>query len=233
MFSDWLTLQRWYQSPHGRTCQTAEKHIISAILPSLYGWALLNLGVTGSEDYLATSVIHHQFYLDAIQPLFGHIDAQTAPAQLPFANTSIDAVVLPHVLEFQARPVAVLQEVERVLIGGGHVLIIGFNLLSGWRLWHGLRARMQTMPSPHSTLWRGHLVSAWQLQGWLYEYGFETLKIQHYRFPLAPKKLPLFNGSGYVLLAQKRVFPLTPIKPRWQIRRSPAVLGLAPRFESE
>ena len=56
---------------------------------------------------------------------------------LPFANHSLDLVVLPHALELARDPHLTLREVERVLVPEGRVVIIGFNPASLW----GLRQR--------------------------------------------------------------------------------------------
>ena len=38
-----------------------------------------------------------------------------------------DAALLPHTLEFAADPYAVLREVDRVLVGEGQLLVLGFR----------------------------------------------------------------------------------------------------------
>lgn len=58
--------------------------------------------------------------------------------ELPFASSSIDLVVLPHVLEFADEPHQVLREVDRVLVPEGHVVITGFNPASLWGMRHAL-----------------------------------------------------------------------------------------------
>ena len=61
------------------------------------------------------------------------------PIKLQWRTTTSN-VVLPHVLEFEANPHQVLRESERVLIGEGHVVILGFNPWSLWGLWRLLLA---------------------------------------------------------------------------------------------
>jgi SAM-dependent methyltransferase len=59
------------------------------------------------------------------------------PEYLPFADQSLDLVVLPHTLERAADPHRSLAEVERVLRPEGRVVIVGLNPVSLW----GLRQR--------------------------------------------------------------------------------------------
>jgi len=46
---------------------------------------------------------------------------------LPFAEQSLDLVVMPHTLEFSRDPHSCLREVERVLVPDGRGVICGFN----------------------------------------------------------------------------------------------------------
>ncbi len=50
-------------------------------------------------------------------------------AGLPIGSGSIDAVVLPHSLEIEPDPGAVLREAERVLVGEGQLIVLGFRPL--------------------------------------------------------------------------------------------------------
>jgi ubiquinone/menaquinone biosynthesis C-methylase UbiE len=52
------------------------------------------------------------------------------PYELPLESASVDAVLLPHTLDFCAEAHRVLREVERVLIPEGRLMIFCFNPLS-------------------------------------------------------------------------------------------------------
>ena len=58
-------------------------------------------------------------------------------SQLPIANGAVDAVVLPHTLEFETDPYAVVREADRVLAGEGQLIVLGFRPFSLW----GFRSR--------------------------------------------------------------------------------------------
>ena len=64
-------------------------------------------------------------------------DVTARLSQLPIANGAVDAVVLPHTLEFETDPFAVVREADRVLAGEGHLIVLGFR---PWSLW-GFRSR--------------------------------------------------------------------------------------------
>ena len=51
---------------------------------------------------------------------------------LPFAENSLDLLILPHSLELSPDPHATLRETERVLMPEGKLIICGFNPLSLW-----------------------------------------------------------------------------------------------------
>lgn len=60
------------------------------------------------------------------------IDFFTEFEALPFAENSLDLLILPHSLELSPDPHATLREAERVLMPEGKLIICGFNPLSLW-----------------------------------------------------------------------------------------------------
>lgn len=60
------------------------------------------------------------------------------PEALPFAQASVDLLILPHTLEHCQQPHAALREVARVLVPEGRVLIFGLNPYSLWGMQHAL-----------------------------------------------------------------------------------------------
>jgi len=138
-------------------------------------------------------------------------------------------VVLPHTLEFERDPHEVLREVDRILIPEGHVVVLGFNPWSLWGMWRLLRCRSGKAP------WCGDFLSLLRIKDWMALLGFDVVLVRRYfyRPPLQRvgimKKLSFMERLGsklwphlsgaYLLVAQKRVATLTPIKPRWSPRR--------------
>jgi SAM-dependent methyltransferase len=223
-------LQEWYRTPVGGLFRAGEAALVADILPILFGYHLIGLGVPVAWEPLAASPIAHRCCCDRLPDGDPAVNLIADPTALPIATDSVDVVLLSHVLEFVTQPSAVLREVDRVLIPEGHVLILGFNPFSVWGLWRVLGSHRRAPPCD------GVWLSALQLQDRLNRLGFETLAV-HYEFYRPP--LPRLGwleqlgqrywrqgGGGYVLLARKRVIPLTLIKPRWRSQRPSLEAGL-------
>jgi SAM-dependent methyltransferase len=161
-----------------------------------------------------------------------------SPQALPIQSDSVDVVVLPHTLEFADSPHAVLREVERILIPEGHVIILAFNPWSLWSFWRLASGWRGEAP------WCGTFISMTRLRDWLTLLGLEAGESQGYFFQppirrdgvlerlrwldrLCMKAIPVFGASN-IIVAQKRVVTLTPIRPRWRPKRQQVVSGLEP-----
>jgi len=136
--------------------------------------------------------------------------------------------LLSHTLEFSLDPHHVIREANRVLIPNGYLVLTGFNPLS-------LAGLNRILPYRRSqTPWNEHFFTPMRVKDWLHLMGFEILadqrclhsgltgkvskdSLQGNWHNFAKNYLPAL-GSVYVIVAKKRVLPLTPIKPKWQIR---------------
>lgn len=120
----------WYKTASGGVLLETEKKALSHILPSLYGYHLLQLAPPALDQCIESSLILHKVTIP-IQ-LNAHYEA------LPILSESIDVVVLTHALEQPKGQAAqvhqILREAYRVLIPGGHLVITGFNPFSLWGL---------------------------------------------------------------------------------------------------
>jgi SAM-dependent methyltransferase len=154
------------------------------------------------------------------------IDAQVNIPQLPITTDSVDAVLLPHTLDFTPNPHQVLREAERILIPEGRIIISGFNPWSLWGLYKLLLQRRGRIP------WCAQFISTFRLQDWLrlLNFNVEIIKPVMYRPPLKseammdrlqflekanPKYFSIIS-AGYVVQAVKRVTTYTPVKPGWR-----------------
>src|SRR5689334_18460132 len=125
-------LTAWWSGSLGHALLTAEAELLGEALEDVFGWELLQVGAWGgARELLACSRTRHQTIVAA--PGFrSGTDIMGRPAQLPVMSDSIDAVLLPHTLEFAADPYAIVREVDRVLVGEGNLLVLGFRPLSLW-----------------------------------------------------------------------------------------------------
>jgi len=225
-------LSAWWASRLGRALLAAESELLAAALEDVFGWELLQVGAWGgARELLAGSRTRRQSLI-AAPGLAAGADIIARPSQLPVIGDSIDAALLPHTLEFAPDPYAILREVDRVLGGEGQLLVLGFQ---PWSLW-GMRARWSRTGFPPGMR---RVLSERLLREWLVLLGFEVIATQRYLY-LGPWSRGLASGEGtgrmlrrgltyplpagaYLLKARKRVYTLTPIRPR--IREKPAVIG--------
>ena len=229
--SPFKRLQDWYRSPLGRKVARAESECVQRLLHQTFGYYLVQLGPTEIfREALDSSRIRHRIMLPPEQPSGQHgMEIIGLESQLPLATDSIDAILLPHTLDFTDDPRAVLLEVERVLIPDGRVIIVGFNAFSAWGLWGVLLNVTGRMP------WCGRFRMPSQVEAWLADAGFAIEFCERILFcpplrsaqgarcapieSLGRRFWPVLSG-GYVIRAVKRVATLTPLKPSWNRRHA-------------
>jgi len=231
-------LSRWFKSPLGKLVFAAELEQLHEILPGLFGYHILQYGCSAESNYLSSSRIANKtiLFLDDSEINKDLNAVHTSAEELPVTADSIDVIVLPHVLEYSKDSHKLLREMERVLIGDGHVVIIGINPLSLWGLWHLFLCWWGEMP------WSGRLISIPRIKDWLSLLDFEVEKTKCFFFspPLRnqnflQKLMPIerlghycwpIMGGLYVIVAKKRVVPLNPIKMQWRAKRHMIASGI-------
>jgi len=132
------------------------------------------------------------------------------------ASHSVDALLLPHTHERSSEPHQLLRECERVLTGGGRLIVMGFNPWSVLGL-RRLLTRGGWPPQVHQ------LYSERRLRDWLSLLNFDVTSVSRY-FPAftdadgqgqRARGLPGYYG-GYLLVAVKRVHAVTPLRRLWR-----------------
>ena len=224
---------RWLDTPLGQRCLQAEQRLVRQALEQAFGEQFLQIGLWGEEDSFAQFARTQRTTLVDWRPLPA-AQALSDTHALAIATGSVDAVLLPHTLELAPSPHALLREVDRILRADGRVVVLSFNPNGLW----GLRqiASSRGYPPGHR---RPMLES--RLGDWLKLLSFDIDQRRRYchtlplervrRFATFPREdwasrwMPLLGG-GYMLSAQKRVHPMTPIKPLWRRRRLNVVGGL-------
>ena len=223
-------LRRWWSTPAGRALIAAEAMMVAEALEDVFGWECLQIGAWGEgRQLLGACRTRHRAVL-ARPSLSPDADIFGRPSQLPVASDAIDAVLMPHTLEFAADPYAIVRETDRVLVGEGHLVVLGFQ---PWSLW-GRRARFSRSGFPPGLR---RVLSERRVREWLALLGYEVFAARRYlyRSPWAgglaegegPDRLLrrgltfLLPAGAYLLKARKQIYTLTPMRPR--VRK--AVLG--------
>ncbi len=237
----------WQRLPAGAELKRALETELAGQLQCAFGYHLLNLGPYASTLDLSGCPVRHHWALASERADNGSTQIYAQPEALPLQADSIDVALLPLTLEFSPDPHALLREVQRVLIGDGHLVIAGFN---PWSLW-GARRALTGRPLPRKAEpWQARFLSAGRISDWLKLLGFE-IAITRYHHYLPPLRSEPWRrrwrfmdsvgqrawrnaGALYVIAAQKRVLPLTPIRlARRQLMAMPVagVVTPAPRRE--
>jgi SAM-dependent methyltransferase len=224
-------LNSWWEGSLGSGLLAAESELIGAALEDVFGWELLQIGAWGhGRELIGRSRTRRQTVVAPLELGAGaHVIGRAA--QLPISSDCMDAVLLPHTLEFAADPYAIVREVDRVLTSEGKLLVLGFAPWSPW----GLRAKLSREGFPPGMR---RVLSQRRVREWLVLLGYEIVTVERYLFtnPWGAGSLP-GEGTGrylrrglnplpsgaYLLKARKRVYTLTPIRPRF--REKPAAIG--------
>jgi SAM-dependent methyltransferase len=238
-----IELGSWLQTAPGRVLREWEQDRLDHAVADAFGFHALQLGMPELEGLRANRMPHRWVACDALvahealplpAPSSELITSQLTDEPialycefdaLPFPESSIDLVVLPHSLELARDPHRTLREVDRVLVPEGRVVIAGFNPASLWGLRQRAgRARRGMGFGRDDALYlprAGEFIGYWRLRDWLHLLGFEIEggRFGCYRPPFAsPGWLERFAwmdrvgdrwwpvlGAVYFLAAVKRV----------------------------
>lgn len=171
-------LDAWFDTAVGQSALRAELGILTSLVRRVHGETLLWLGAEQAMlQAIRGSLVRQRIYGAypgrAAVPDLSNVElnersvVQCQYDELPFANGSLDGVVLHHALDTAADPRSVLREATRVLAPGGRLIIVAFNPLSIW----GLRRLYASMVPD---VFRGmHMIAPFRLADWLLLLGFD------------------------------------------------------------
>lgn len=256
-----IGLHHWFESPPGQYLLAWEQARLDEAVADIFGYHSLQLGLPMLDGLRANRMPHQWLALGAEEaadaPRFAAlrsdqsaspqrchvVDLLADPVALPFAEASLDLVVLPHALELSVDPHAALREVARVLVPEGRVVISGLNPVSLWGL-RQRRARIYQRLGGQSLYLPdvGEFIGYRRLRDWLQLLSFEV-ESSHFgcyrpavrserwleRFgwmdPLGEKWWPIF-GAAYFLVAVKRVHGMRLLEPAWRNNRQRAAAAV-------
>lgn len=229
-FDDWLA------TPQGQYILHWELDKYDRLVTDIFGFNALQIGLT-QHDFLRSNRMSLHLRCDetfstrdgeaGVRACSGDILAN--PHDLPFESSSMDLVVLPHLLEFHSSPHAILREIERILVPEGSLIISGFNPFSLW----GMRRRM-TRSAVATPPWRGQYLSVLRLKDWFALLNLEPQsgcfgcyappfsqenRLHRWRFmELAGDRWWPYGGGVYIIQAIKRVHGTRWVGPGWRER---------------
>jgi SAM-dependent methyltransferase len=220
-------LEEWLATPSGRHLVAAEARVLDDITPCIFGYHAVQVASLGAGDLLGGSRILNRVLVGTTADAAG-CGLLASPRQLPFADESVDLVVLHHSLDFEDGPYQVLREASRVVIPGGALVIVGFNPWSLFGLMRLLRWGVPVAP------WFARSISPYRVTDWLrlLDFRAEGLESGYYAAPGAGEPAPdgfverlgtrwwPQLGTFYVLVARRSVAPLTPVFRPERLRRS-------------
>ena len=215
------TQEGWFESTLGQSLLSYEQPIYDQAVSDLFGFHAVQVGLP-QVDCLKNSRIPHVMTAGNAT---GDIHCESD--YLPFAESSIDLLCMPHALEFSDNPHQTLREAARVLVPEGYLIMTGFNPFSFWGLKRLLRKK-KGYP------WEGQFFSLLRIKDWLALLGLEFVEAEFFchelpinnetwikRFSLISKIgarwWPMMGGQ-YVIVAKKRVVNITLLKPKWKQR---------------
>jgi SAM-dependent methyltransferase len=223
----------WHNSTAGQYLLAKEQALYDQAVFDLFGFKAVQMG-SSHMDLLRNSRIPNRYHAAGFPvststdtPFETHLCC--CDDFLPFADMSLDLLLLPHRLEFSERPHQTLREAARVMMPEGHLLISGFNPLSTWGATAGINKwlfKNQTYP------WNGKFIGLTRLKDWLALLGFEVISVETcchvppFEQPSWHKRSAFMDkvgmrccarlGGDYFIVAKKRVVGMTPIKPNWK-----------------
>lgn len=210
----------WYATSLGQNlARDIERSLVDS-LSQCFGYYAVQIGCAHLAPQLVEkSRVRHNFVVDK-----QNAEILAQQEHLPIANDSVDLVIAVHCLSYSKHPHALLREIDRIMIPEAKLIIIEFNPLSLWGLRHNLQAWLEKMP------WTGHFFSQRRLYDWLTILGFKKMQLikSHYNLPIqanttlghwvskATKRWLPFMSAVNILIYEKTITPMNPIKSIWQ-----------------
>ncbi|WP_411726273.1 class I SAM-dependent methyltransferase [Methyloglobulus sp.] len=213
----------YYQTPRGKLLRDLEVDYLQNAIVVSCKQTILQIGGLGWENEFIDCTLYTNYtILDAKN--LGCQGARKIRAKsyhLPLQCDSVDMIILPHMLEFDAYRFQTMREVERVLKPEGTVVILNFN---PWSIW----VRYQYFWDKRlADSWRGHFIRRARVIDWLKLLNFEVTLISQFKLDsIKTTHVRLANAfslsaTAYGVKAIKRRYNLIPLTP---------VTNLSPRL---
>lgn len=175
-------LREWFNTPSGRQLQQLEARLIGDTLTMSYCQTALQTGVLGWERAFVKPELYPNYclldrdFLRCLEmPYF-----RALMHELPIASESVDYIISPHFLEFEAPALRPLffKEAERALRPEGRLLIILFNSFSAYPILRMIPGLRRFAPIPCG------LVSMFHILHWMAPYNLAIESNVQFCLPL-------------------------------------------------
>ena len=224
--------QGWSQLPAGDVIQQAVQAVSNGFSKRIFGYHLVKLGNLSAEISLTNCSIAHQIAQTPVPHEASSLIGLSA--ELPYVENSIDGFLLANELDFCQDPHRLLREVDRCITQDGYLILSGFNPYS-------LTGLGKYLPLKRGNLLHdARFFSSGRVKDWLQLLGYEIVETRHILFSMLflKKQFSLpgnwhsklsryfpWCSSVYVILARKRVIPMTAIKPKWKLKPQFTAVG--------
>lgn len=153
-------MNAWLSSELAKELFANEQALLDQVLPQLAGYVLIQHGFV-NYPLFESSPISRKWLVQSQLDLSVACPCVCAyPEQLPFADESVDVVILQHSLDISEHPHQILREASRVLLSGGHAVVIGFNPYSFWGIRKFFNGFFESEP------WNYHFFRRGRLKDW-------------------------------------------------------------------
>ena len=214
-------IQPWFDSSLGQYLIAHEQRFFDQVVVNIFGYNAVQIGWP-QFNFLRLNRMPFHFSIG----LEEGVSLRSSASFLSIQSNSVDLVILPHTLEFNANPHQILREVYRILIPEGHLVISGFNPVSLWGACHYLKSTRNEFP------WNGEFIGLHRLKDWLKLLDFEMaggrlccyvppFKQEQWRrrfqfMEAAGDRWWPISGGVYFLHAIKHMHGMRIIKPEWK-----------------
>jgi SAM-dependent methyltransferase len=139
MAADVVDLRDFYRTPLGQVARRMIRRAMRRMWPDLHGMRLLGIGypapfltAISPETERTVALMPASLGVLAWPPDGANLAMLAEEGELPFADFSVDRVILVHALETSEQAGPLLKEVWRVLAGGGRLMVIAPNRRGIW-----------------------------------------------------------------------------------------------------
>ena len=204
----------YYQTPRGKLLKELEVAYLQRSITVGCQQTILQIGGLGFEnEFIDCSLYQHFSVVDANNLACQEARKIRAKSYaLPIQSDSIDMIIVPHLLEFDAARFQTFRELERILKPEGSLIVLNFNPWNFW-IWYQFLLDKKLADS-----WRGHFISRSRLFDWLKILNFEVMNKTEFHLDSIKTKNGVdalnhfsFTSSVYAVKAIKRRFNPIPM----------------------